>query len=74
MSFDFIPDDGGTPTPKDASNTKGEPSPEREPIEMLLIGSPPGIKMTILNLYKRGFAEVSAWSRLLPTGKGGGGK
>ncbi|MFB2980014.1 hypothetical protein [Microseira sp. BLCC-F43] len=71
MSFDFIPDNDQIPTPKDACNTEGEPSPGREPIEMLLVGSPQAIKITILNLYKRGFAEVSAWSRLLPTGKPG---
>ncbi|GET42654.1 hypothetical protein [Microseira wollei] len=71
MSFDFIPDDGGIPTPKYACNTDGEPSPGREPIEMLLIASPQAINRTILHLYKRGFAEVSAWSRLLPTGKPG---
>ena len=62
MSEDFIADNSGIPTPPD--------SPNREPIKILLIGSPQVVKTSILNLYKRGVA-VNAWSRLQPTSKPG---
>jgi hypothetical protein len=70
MSEDFLGNTGSTPPPA-ASNPDNEPSPRREPIKMLLIGSPESINHTIRNLFKREFAEVGAWSPLLPTKKPG---
>jgi hypothetical protein len=40
--------------------------PERERLQVLVIGSRDGVVETIHNLYHRGFAEVGAWSPLLP--------
>jgi hypothetical protein len=39
---------------------------EYEPLRVLVIGSTDGVTETIHNLHARGFAEVSAWSTLLP--------
>lgn len=71
MSEDFLPDPRETSNPPDSSNADSEASPRREPIKMLLIGSPQAVNTTIRNLYKRGFAEVKAWSSLQPTNKPG---
>lgn len=41
--------------------------PGREPLKHLLIGSPRVVKNAIHGLYALGYAEVGAWSPLLPT-------
>lgn len=41
--------------------------PERERLQILVIGSRDGVMETIHTLHARGFAEVGAWSPLLPT-------
>lgn len=41
--------------------------PQREPIKVLLIGSPKAVTSTIHSLYRLRFAEVGEWSPLLPT-------
>ncbi len=71
MSEDFLADTSQTPTLPVSSNTPSEPSPRREPIKVLVIGSPQGVNSTIYNLYSRGFAEVTAWSPLQPTSSPG---
>jgi len=71
MSEEFVPDTSETPTPPASSNTPSEPSPRREPVKVLLIGSPKGVNNTIHTLYSQGFAEVTAWSRLQPTSNPG---
>ena len=71
MSEDFVLDTSETPTSPASSNTPTEASPRREPVKMLLIGSPQGVTNTIHNLYSRGFAEVTAWSPLQPTSNPG---
>lgn len=43
-----------------------QPSPSREPLRILLIGSRQGVTSTIQTLYRLGFAQVSEWSPLLP--------
>lgn len=43
----------------------------REFIKHLLIGSPKAVKSTIHNLQVLGYAEVRAWSPLLPTANPG---
>ncbi|MBD1869136.1 hypothetical protein H6F95_17915 [Cyanobacteria bacterium FACHB-471] len=40
--------------------------PERERLQVLVISSRDGVIETIHNLHRRGFAEVGAWSPLLP--------
>ena len=71
MSEDFVRDASETPTPPASSNTPSEPSPRRELVKVLLIGSPKGVNNTIRTLYSRGFAEVTAWSPLQPTANPG---
>jgi hypothetical protein len=43
-----------------------EPPPEREPLRILIIGSRKGVIGTIRTLHRLRFAEVGAWSPLLP--------
>jgi hypothetical protein len=43
---------------------------DTEPLRVMLIGSAAGITETIHNLHRRGFAEVGAWSPLMPWGEG----
>ena len=45
--------------------------PERERGRVVLYGSRDGIIENIHTLHKKGFAEVSAWSPLMPTGNPG---
>ena len=39
-------------------------SPNREPVSIILTGSSWGIRLMIYTLFKCGFAEVDAWSKL----------
>ena len=41
-----------------------------ELLRVMLIGSATSITATIHNLHRRGFAEVGAWSPLIPWGEG----
>ena len=41
--------------------------PEREPVQILVIGSPQGVTKIIHTQYRLGFAEISDWSPLQPT-------
>jgi hypothetical protein len=47
-------------------DTPTEPPPEREPLRILVIGSRKGVIGTIHTLHRLRFAEVGAWSPLLP--------
>lgn len=71
MSEEFVRDASETPTPPASCNTPSEPFPRKEPVKVLLIGSPQGVNNTIHTLYSRGFAEVTAWSPLQPTSNPG---
>jgi hypothetical protein len=44
---------------------------KRERLRVLVIGSRDGVIETIHDLYRRGFAEVSLWSPLLPAPSSG---
>ena len=44
---------------------------DRERLRILVIGSRDGVIETIHDLYRRGFAEVNAWSPLLPAPSSG---
>ncbi|MBD1868392.1 hypothetical protein H6F95_13950 [Cyanobacteria bacterium FACHB-471] len=58
-----------------ASPVEGEvaaiQSSERDRLRVLIIGSRDGVIETIHDLYHRGFAEVNAWSPLLPAPSSG---
>ncbi|HEY9652739.1 MAG TPA: hypothetical protein V6C95_18935 [Coleofasciculaceae cyanobacterium] len=43
------------------------PTANREPIKILLIGSPKAVNNTIQTFYRLRFAEVREWSPLQPT-------
>ena len=43
-----------------------EAVPQRERLQLLVIGSREGVTETIHNLHRRRFAEAGAWSPLLP--------
>ncbi|MBD2067227.1 hypothetical protein H6F93_06755 [Leptolyngbya sp. FACHB-671] len=44
---------------------------DRDRLRILVIGSRDGVIETIHDLYRRGFAEPSAWSPLLPAPSSG---
>jgi hypothetical protein len=39
---------------------------EGEKVRLLVIGSPEGIKDVMQSLHRLGYAEVGAWSRIVP--------
>jgi hypothetical protein len=45
-------------------------SDDTESLRVMLIGSSEGVTATMHNLHRRGFAEVGAWSPLVPWGEG----
>ncbi|NJN87949.1 MAG: hypothetical protein HC881_18700 [Leptolyngbyaceae cyanobacterium SL_7_1] len=47
------------------------PDPERERLQVFIIGSREGVMETIYSLHHRGFAEVNDWSPLLPVPESG---
>lgn len=58
VAFDFLP-----PSPLESAG--------RESIRLLAIGTARGVKALIAHLHLLGFAEATAWSRLMPTGNPG---
>jgi hypothetical protein len=62
MAEEFLSDSIASSSPNFAS-----PTPEREPVRMMLIGSHEGVTEKIHTLHALGFAEAGAWSPLLPT-------
>ncbi len=65
----FIDNAGGGDRPSDRSPLPRF-SDDSEPLHVMLVGSAAVITSTIHNLHQRGFAEVSAWSPLVPWGPG----
>lgn len=47
------------------------PTPQKEPLKHLLIGSPQAVRRAIHALHVLGYAEVGAWSPFLPTANPG---
>jgi len=47
-------------------DTPVEPGGNCDRVRLLAIGAPEVVTALIQTLHKRGFAEVGAWSRLLP--------
>jgi hypothetical protein len=64
-----------TPPATDSATTTlpvaDRPQPDREPVKILLIGSPKAVRSIIHILYSLGFASVSDWSPLQPAQKPG---
>lgn len=54
-----------SPDPVTLSSTT-EPTPHRELLRVLLVGSHDVVSTTIQDLYNLGFAEVKEWSDFLP--------
>ena len=68
MAEEFLASFDGSSVPPAASMSKGD----REPVHLMVVGSPSGIACIINTLHHLGFAEVGAWSKLQPepnTGK-----
>ncbi|MDZ7963056.1 MAG: hypothetical protein RMY34_35230 [Aulosira sp. DedQUE10] len=61
----YLPSDGLDTPALNLSSEK--PSPKREPIKHILIGSPKAVTSTIHRLHVNGYANVGDWSPLLPT-------
>ncbi|MEG4809539.1 hypothetical protein QUA82_25230 [Microcoleus sp. F8-D3] len=58
MSQEFVPDDNKFDRPNDDSAAVCE----QDVLLVTLVGSPQGVRETILTLYRLGFAEVGDWS------------
>lgn len=67
MSEEFVPDASETPADPVSPSASPEPTANREPVKILIIGSPQGVNNIIHSLYRLKFAEVTAWSPLQPT-------
>jgi hypothetical protein len=53
------------PTPPTLHPTPPTP-PTRDPVRILVIGTPPGIDAICHSLHVKGFARLDEWSPLLP--------
>ncbi|MBD2015502.1 hypothetical protein H6F96_16200 [Microcoleus sp. FACHB-53] len=67
MTEEFVPDATETPAIPVSPSPSSEPTSNREPVKILLIGSPKGVNNIIQTLYRLRFAEVREWSPLQPT-------
>lgn len=66
MQTAFLEEPIKTPDVRFSINFSITPEPERESVRLLAIGSRQGVTHVIHQLHKLGFAEVGAWSPLLP--------
>ncbi len=60
MSQEFVPEDNKFDRPNDDSAAVCE----QEVVLLTVVGSPKGVRDTILTLYRLGFAQVGDWSPL----------
>ncbi|NET84744.1 MAG: hypothetical protein F6J94_23360 [Moorea sp. SIO1F2] len=67
----FLPNFEYNPNNPNFHELSGQAQPGREPIKHILIGSPKTVRVTIYNLYSRGYAQVHEWSTPQPTGNSG---
>jgi hypothetical protein len=65
MSQDFIPDSEETFSAPAFHPAHTPHNPEREPVQIIVIGSKEGITNIIQSLYAHRFAQISEWSPLL---------
>ncbi|MCC3414298.1 MULTISPECIES: hypothetical protein [unclassified Microcoleus] len=59
MSQEFVPDENESDCPNSDSVAAIS---EQDVLLVTLVGSPQGVRETILTLYRLGFAEVGDWS------------
>jgi hypothetical protein len=71
MTEEFVPDTSETPAIPVSPSASPEPTSSREPVKILLIGSPKAVNNTIQTFYRLRFAEVREWSPLQPTANPG---
>jgi hypothetical protein len=71
MTEEFVPDASETPAVPVTPSASPEPTSTREPVKILIIGSPKGVNNMIHTLYRLRFASVTQWSPLQPTANPG---
>jgi hypothetical protein len=71
MTEEFVPDASETPAIPVSPSASLESTSNREPVKILIIGSPKGVNNMIHTLYRLRFAEVTQWSPLQPTANPG---
>ena len=64
---EFLPNTDETPTPPNSDDIPTQPRRKREPVKMIVIGSPQAVNSVIRTQYVLGFANVTDWSPLQPT-------
>ncbi len=64
---EFLPNTNETPTPPNSDDIPTQPRRKREPVKMIVIGSPKAVNSVIRTQYVLGFANVTDWSPLQPT-------
>ena len=65
MTEEFVPDDRksvSSALEDDRPNDDSAAVSEQEVVLLTVVGSPKGIRKTILTLYRLGFADVGDWS------------
>ena len=65
MAKDFLPDSKETPTSPASSQAPSPSTPEREAVQILVIGSKEGVTNIVHSLHTHHFAEVREWSPLM---------
>jgi len=71
MPKNFLANPPATDTATATVPVAEPPQPDREPVKILLIGSPKAVRSIIDILYCLGFASVSEWSPLQQAQKPG---
>ena len=66
MKTNFLIDTNTNPEIPPLQASPAPTEPEREPVEILVIGSPQGVTNVIHTQYRLGFAQISEWSPLQP--------
>ena len=67
MSQEFVPEDNkfvSEALEEDRPNDDSAAVSEQEVVLLTVVGSPKGVRDTILTLYRLGFAQVGDWSPL----------
>ncbi|WP_293148665.1 MULTISPECIES: hypothetical protein [unclassified Microcoleus] len=65
MSQEFVPDENSSVSEaleEDCPNSDSAAVSEQDVLLVTVVGSPQGVRETILTLYRLGFAEVGDWS------------
>lgn len=67
MPKNFLMSTSETPANAEVDAAIESPTPDRESLRILIIGSRRGVTGTIQTLHRLRFAEVREWSPLMPT-------